>query len=108
MKYVSTQWWISGETVSSSVYPLKFGSVGFAFSQASANISLLPVEDAKAPAAKLLKKLRPDVLKEDTPLPPPIESIKSPPSEDSKEGLPSASVKGEGIPNTPNTVAAAG
>ncbi|KAI4269787.1 MAG: hypothetical protein L6R38_007337 [Xanthoria sp. 2 TBL-2021] len=69
-------------------------------------------EDAKAPAAKLLKKLRPDVLNEDSanhaPPPPSADVIKSPPPSDSKEGLPSASVRGEGIPNTPNAVTAAG
>ncbi|KAL8912559.1 MAG: hypothetical protein Q9172_007484 [Xanthocarpia lactea] len=75
-------------------------------------------EDAKAPAAKLLKKLRPSVLDENPPNhhhhpppPPSADVIKSPPPppNESKENLPSsASVKSEGIPSTPNAVAAAG
>ncbi|KAL8860088.1 MAG: hypothetical protein Q9178_003352 [Gyalolechia marmorata] len=72
-------------------------------------------EDAKAPAAKLLKKLRPNVLDENPPNhhhppPPSADVIRSPPPpNESKETLPSsASVKSEGIPNTPNAVAAAG
>ncbi|KAL8730625.1 MAG: hypothetical protein Q9166_003938 [cf. Caloplaca sp. 2 TL-2023] len=68
-------------------------------------------DDAKAPAAKLLKKLRPQILNEDppnNPPPPSVDGIKSPPLSESKEGLPSASVNGEGISSTPNAVAAAG
>ncbi|KAL8909973.1 MAG: hypothetical protein Q9171_004706 [Xanthocarpia ochracea] len=73
-------------------------------------------EDARAPAAKLLKKLRPNVLDENPPNhhpppppPPSADVIRSPPPpNESKETLPSASVKSEGIPSTPNAVAAAG
>ncbi|KAL8791036.1 MAG: hypothetical protein Q9213_000243 [Squamulea squamosa] len=68
-------------------------------------------EDAKAPAAKLLKKLRPEVLNEDSPKdpsPPSTERVKSPPPSESKDGLPPGSVQGESVPHTPNAVAAVG
>ncbi|KAL8952082.1 MAG: hypothetical protein Q9222_001993 [Ikaeria aurantiellina] len=71
-------------------------------------------DDAKVAAGKLLKKIKPQVLEPDNPpaLPtPPLNSIKSPtplPPSDSKEGLPSASATAEGVPATPNAVAAAG
>ncbi|KAI4237193.1 MAG: hypothetical protein L6R40_005971 [Gallowayella cf. fulva] len=80
-------------------------------SRTSANIPLLSDDDAKAPAAKLLKKLRPEVLKEASPKaepPPPAEGIASRPPNGGKEDLPLASVKDEGIEAPPNAVAAAG
>ncbi|KAL8720671.1 MAG: hypothetical protein Q9225_002500 [Loekoesia sp. 1 TL-2023] len=71
-------------------------------------------EDAKTAAGKLLKKVRPELFKEETadnsnkpPTPIPV-NIKSPPPSESKEGLPSASAQGEAVPATPNAVAAAG
>ncbi|KAL8768693.1 MAG: hypothetical protein Q9209_005111 [Squamulea sp. 1 TL-2023] len=68
-------------------------------------------EDAKVPAAKLVKKLRPEVLNEDSPNgppPPSTDGVKSPPPSESKDGLPPASVKSEGVPHTANAVAAVG
>ncbi|KAL8842699.1 MAG: hypothetical protein Q9170_000355 [Blastenia crenularia] len=71
-------------------------------------------EDAKTAAGKLLRKLRPELFKEDNPgnsnkppTPVPV-NIKSLPPDESKDWLPSASVQEEGVPATPNTVAAAG
>ncbi|KAL8813711.1 MAG: hypothetical protein Q9223_000467 [Gallowayella weberi] len=65
-------------------------------------------DDAKAPTAKILKKIRPEVLAEESSnaqRPPSTDGIQSLPPGD---GLPSASVKGEGIQAPANTVAAAG
>ncbi|KAL8799970.1 MAG: hypothetical protein Q9182_005507 [Xanthomendoza sp. 2 TL-2023] len=65
-------------------------------------------DDAKAPTAKILKKIRPKVLAEassNTQRPPSTDGIQSSPAGD---GLPSASVKGEGVQAPANAVAAAG
>ncbi|KAL8712406.1 MAG: hypothetical protein Q9220_003254 [cf. Caloplaca sp. 1 TL-2023] len=71
-------------------------------------------EDARVAAGKLLKKIKPEVLEPDdaSSVPtPPMHSIKNPPPlppPDSKDSLPSASATAEGVPVTPNAVAAAG
>ncbi|KAL9005745.1 MAG: hypothetical protein Q9188_001502 [Gyalolechia gomerana] len=71
-------------------------------------------DDARAAAGKLLKKLRPELFRGDnaensSKLPNPTNiNVKSPPPSDSKEGLPSASVQGEGVSAPRNAVAAAG
>ncbi|KAI4180960.1 MAG: hypothetical protein LQ348_005114 [Seirophora lacunosa] len=68
-------------------------------------------EDARAAAGKLLRKIRPALFDEDKPNKPPTPvlpaDIKSPPLSESKEGLPSASATGEGLPPTANAIAAA-
>ncbi|KAL8944979.1 MAG: hypothetical protein Q9211_000412 [Gyalolechia sp. 1 TL-2023] len=71
-------------------------------------------EDARVAAGKLLRKVRPQLFRETNadnssqlPTPAPV-NFKSPPPSDSKEGLPSASVQGEGVSATSNAVAAAG
>ncbi|KAL8654377.1 MAG: hypothetical protein Q9210_001537 [Variospora velana] len=69
------------------------------------------VEDARTAAGKLLRKIRPGLFDEDKPNKPPSTvlpaDIKSLPLNESKEGLPSASATGDGIPPTPNAIAAA-
>ncbi|KAL8872737.1 MAG: hypothetical protein Q9174_001676 [Haloplaca sp. 1 TL-2023] len=71
-------------------------------------------DDAKIPASRFLKKLRPEILKEsstpDNPPapPPPPDKIKSPPPSENKENLPSASATGEGVQAASSTVAAVG
>ena len=71
-------------------------------------------DDAKIPASRFLKKLRPEILKEsstpDNPPapPPPPDKIKSPPASENKENLPSASATGEGVQATSSAVAAVG
>ncbi|KAL8959099.1 MAG: hypothetical protein Q9183_005698 [Haloplaca sp. 2 TL-2023] len=71
-------------------------------------------DDAKIPASRFLKKLRPEILKEsstpDNPPapPPPPDKIKSPSASENKENLPSASATGEGVQAASSTVAAVG
>ncbi|KAL8761536.1 MAG: hypothetical protein Q9184_002356 [Pyrenodesmia sp. 2 TL-2023] len=68
-------------------------------------------EDAKAAAGKLLRKVRPGLFEGENSNEPPAVlpvSIKCPPPSESKEGLPPASVAGQGVLATPNAVAAAG
>lgn len=71
-------------------------------------------EDAGVAAGKLLKKVRPELFRVDNTDYPNTSSnsipinVKSQPSSDDKQGLPSASVQGEGVSAPPNAVAAAG
>ncbi|KAL8663774.1 MAG: hypothetical protein Q9202_003588 [Teloschistes flavicans] len=74
-------------------------------------------DDARLPASKILKKVRPKVLDNTGPMPvppppPPPENIKSPTpvagESEGKENLPSATVNGEGMKAALDRVAAAG